>query len=150
MLALGDGGSYELHHDREYWAIRNSAGLIDVSPLHKYTIRGPDAERLMKEMQTRLRKFNLELHPDKTRLIEFGRFAESNRRGRGGGKPETFDFLGFTHYCGTTRNGKFAVRRRTMSKRVRRKLSEVKAELLSRGIAVRKPSGSAAGQGAPA
>jgi hypothetical protein len=59
-----------------------------------------DAERFLEEWKERLRKFGLELHPDKTRLIEFGRFAAASRKQRGAGKPETFDFLGFTHICG--------------------------------------------------
>ena len=91
-----------------------------------------EAERFLAELRERFAKFGLELHPDKTRLIEFGRFAESNRRGRGGGKPETFDFLGFTHSCAKTRAGKFTVLRQTMRKRLRTKLSEVKAELRRR------------------
>jgi len=91
-----------------------------------------EAERFLTELRERFAKFGLELHPDKTRLIEFGRFAESNRRGRGGGKPETFDFLGFTHSCAKTRAGKFTVLRQTMRKRLRTKLSEVKAELRRR------------------
>jgi len=91
-----------------------------------------EAECFLAELRERFAKFGLELHPDKTRLIEFGRFAESNRRGRGGGKPETFDFLGFTHSCAKTRAGKFTVLRQTMRKRLRTKLSEVKAELRRR------------------
>ncbi len=91
-----------------------------------------EAERFLAELRERFAKFGLELHPDKTRLIEFGRFAESNRRGRGGGKPETFDFLGFTHSCAKTRAGKFTVLRQTMRQRLRTKLSEVKAELRRR------------------
>jgi len=91
-----------------------------------------EAERFWVELRERFAKFGLELHPDKTRLIEFGRFAESNRCGRGGGKPETFDFLGFTHSCAKTRAGKFTVLRQTMRKRLRTKLSEVKAELRRR------------------
>jgi len=91
-----------------------------------------EAERFLAELRERFAKFGLELHPDKTRLIEFGRFAESNRRGRGGGKPETFDFLGFTHSCAKTRAKKFTVLRQTMRKRLRTKLSEVKAELRRR------------------
>jgi hypothetical protein len=62
----------------------------------------------------RFARFGLELHPDKTRLIEFGRYAEKNRRGRGDGKPETFNFLGFTHGCGKTRKGGFTVLRQTL------------------------------------
>jgi retron-type reverse transcriptase len=64
-----------------------------------------EAERFLAELRERFAKFGLELHPDKTRLIEFGRWAERNRQGRGGGKPETFDFLGFTHSCAKTRKG---------------------------------------------
>ena len=64
--------------------------------------------------------------PDKTRLIEFGRFAAANRQKRGAGKPETFDFLGFTHICAKTKDGRFWVRRITISKRMRAKLQEVK------------------------
>jgi group II intron reverse transcriptase/maturase len=91
-----------------------------------------EAERFLVELRERFAKFGLELHPDKTRLIEFGRFADPNRRGRGAGKPETFDFLGFTHCCAKTRAGKFTVLRRTMRKRLRAKLKEVKTELRRR------------------
>jgi group II intron reverse transcriptase/maturase len=91
-----------------------------------------DAERFLADLRGRFAKFGLELHPDKTRLIEFGRAAASARRKRGLGKPETFDFLGFTHYCGKTRSGRFALRRRSISKRVRAKLKEVKTELKRR------------------
>jgi RNA-directed DNA polymerase len=95
--------------------------------------RREDAERLQQEVKRRLAKFGLELHPEKTRLIEFGRFAASNRQERGEGKPETFDFLGFTHICGKAKKtGHFVVRRKTASKRLRKKLSEVKAELKRR------------------
>ncbi len=88
-----------------------------------------DAERFLSELRERLAKFGLELHPDKTRLIEFGRFAAANREKRGSGKPETFNFLGFTHVCGKTKKGWFQVRRLTMRKRMRAKLLEVKTEL---------------------
>jgi len=92
-----------------------------------------DAERFLKELAERMRKFGLELHPEKTRLIEFGPYAAANRRRRGQGKPETFDFLGFTHICGKKRsNGMFTVLRQTIRKRVQAKLSEVKAELKRR------------------
>ena len=77
-------------------------------------------------------KFGLELHPDKTCLIEFGRFAAGNRKERGQGKPETFNFLGFTHICGRSRKGGFRVERRTIAKRLRSKLGEIKAELKHR------------------
>ena len=69
-----------------------------------------DADRFREHLTERLKKFGLELHPDKTRRIEFGRFAELNRKKRGEGRPETFGFLGFTHICGKTRNGKFALK----------------------------------------
>ena len=85
-----------------------------------------EARRFLTELRERFAKFSLELHPDKTRLIEFGRFADENRRGRGDGKPDTFDFLGFTHACGKARNGKFIVLRQTIKKRLRNKLREVK------------------------
>jgi len=91
-----------------------------------------DAVRFLSELRERFRKFNLELHADKTRLIEFGRFAAENRRRRGDGKPETFDFLGFTHVCDKTRNGKFIVLRQTMRQRLRAKLKQLKEELRTR------------------
>ena len=92
-----------------------------------------DAERLHKDLEERFDKFKLRLHPEKTRLIEFGYFAASNRRRRGQGKPETFNFLGFTHICGKKRsNGMFTVYRRTISKRDRAKLKEIKAGLRRR------------------
>ena len=92
-----------------------------------------DAERFWKELAERLRKFRLELHPDKTRLLEFGPFAAVNRARRGQGKPETFDFLGFTHICGKKRSNRmFTVLRQTIRSRLQAKLSAVKAELKRR------------------
>ncbi|MGH2885912.1 MAG: group II intron reverse transcriptase/maturase [Solirubrobacteraceae bacterium] len=91
-----------------------------------------DAQRFLAELRERLAKFGLELHPGKTRLIEFGRFAATNRQARGLGKPETFDFLGFTHICARMRDGRFWVRRITISKRMRAKLREVKDQLKRR------------------
>jgi RNA-directed DNA polymerase len=92
-----------------------------------------DAERFRAELTERFRKFALELHPDKTRLLEFGCFAAENRKKRGEGKPETFNFLGFTHICGRKRsNGRFTVLRQTMRKRLQAKLSEMKIELKRR------------------
>jgi RNA-directed DNA polymerase len=88
-----------------------------------------EAERFLREFQERLAKFGLEIHPEKTRLIEFGRFAEVNRKQRGEGKPETFTFLGFTHYCGRNSKGSFVVWRRTAAKRMRAKLLQLKQEL---------------------
>jgi RNA-directed DNA polymerase len=92
-----------------------------------------DAERFRQELAERLGKFGLELHPEKTRLLEFGPFAAENRKRRGQGKPETFDFLGFTHICVKKRsNGRFTVLRQTMRKRLQAKLREVKTELRRR------------------
>ena len=92
-----------------------------------------EAEQCLAQLCERLRKFNLQLHPDKTRLIEFGRFASKDRKGRGEGKPETFDFLGFTHICGKPRKGGgFIVLRHTMRKRFVRKVREIKADLYRR------------------
>jgi hypothetical protein len=88
-----------------------------------------DAERFLADLRARFAKFGLELHPDKTRLIEFGRYADRARAARGVGKPETFDFLGFTHICGKTKTGRFWLRRKTISKRMRAKLAEVKDQL---------------------
>ena len=82
-----------------------------------------DAVRFLEQLRERMRKFGLELHTEKTRLIEFGRFAEINRKRKSEGRPETFDFLGFTHICGRTKKGNwFTVRRQTVKKRLRSKL----------------------------
>jgi len=91
-----------------------------------------DAERFLRELKERLKQFSLELHPEKTRLIEFGRFAAHNRKRARLGAPETFNFLGFRHLCGTTASGKFQVMRRTMQKRMTAKLHELKTELQRR------------------
>ena len=92
-----------------------------------------DAERFRAELTERMRKFHLELHPEKTRLLEFGPFAIDQRQRRGEGKPETFNFLGFTHICGKKRsNGMFTVLRQTIRKRLQAKLNEVKTELRRR------------------
>jgi group II intron reverse transcriptase/maturase len=91
-----------------------------------------EAERFLREFRERLAKFGLEVHPEKTRLIEFGRFARANRKQREEGKPETFTFLGFTHHCGTNTKGHFVVWRRTAAKRMRAKLQSVKEELRRR------------------
>ena len=91
-----------------------------------------DAERFLRDLKVRLDKFALELHPDKTRLIEFGRFATVNRRKRGLRRPETFDFLGFTHYCRTQRDGMFGLGRKPVAKRVTRTLKRIKEELYRR------------------
>jgi RNA-directed DNA polymerase len=89
-----------------------------------------NAVRFRADLQQRLERFGLEVHRDKTRLIRFGSHAASNRRERGQGKPETFDFLGFTHICGKTRSGKFLLIRRTSNKRMRAKLKVTREGLL--------------------
>ena len=92
-----------------------------------------DAERFLHDWKDRMRSFGLELHPDKTRLIEFGRHAVEQRKRRGEGKPETFDFLGFTHVCGTMRKtGRFIVKRQTIRKRLSAKLHALQQELRHR------------------
>ena len=88
-----------------------------------------DAKQFLADLRERFAKFGLELHPEKTRLIEFGRHAARRRSARGLGKPETFEFLGFTHVCGKTRDGRFWLRRITISKRMRAKLREVNDQL---------------------
>jgi group II intron reverse transcriptase/maturase len=94
---------------------------------HRY-----DAERFHTELRERFTRFGLALHADKTRSVEFGRYAESDRRKRGDGKPETFNFLGFTHSCGKTRKGYFTVLRQTMRQRWQAKLRSLKEELRRR------------------
>ena len=88
-----------------------------------------EAQCCLQELKERLGKFGLELHPEKTRLIEFGRFAAERRSEAGLGKPETFSFLGFTHYCGKTHKGAFTIKRQSMAKRTRAKLLDIKARL---------------------
>jgi group II intron reverse transcriptase/maturase len=119
------------------WRKRHAHGDIIVVRFADDIVMGfqseRDARQFQGELAARFRKFHLELHPEKTRLIEFGPFAAANRRQRGDGKPETFDFLGFTHICARKRsNGRFTVLRQTVRKRVQAKLSEVKAELQRR------------------
>jgi len=90
-----------------------------------------DAVAFHQALEERVRKFSLELNAEKTRLIEFGRFAAENRAKRGEGKPETFDFLGFTHICARQRkDGRFTVRRKTIARRLRKKVMEVTKELM--------------------
>jgi len=91
-----------------------------------------DAQRFCAELQPRMEKFALSLHPDQTRLIEFGRFAATNRARRGLGKPETFNFLGFTHICGRSRRGLFQLKRKSRRDRMRAKLRAIKEELRRR------------------
>lgn len=91
-----------------------------------------EAQQFLVQLQERLAKFGLSLNASKTRLIEFGRFAARNRRKRGLGKPETFDFLGFTHCCSTNRSGGFQILRLTVKKRMRATLLAIRDELKRR------------------
>jgi len=120
----------------QQWSTKQTTGDVIVVRYADDFIVGfqhkAEAERFLTDLRQRFAKFGLELHPDKTRLIEFGRFAAENRRRRGQDKPEKFDFLGFTHLCGTTRSGGFTVLRQTMRKRFQAKLAEIKAELKRR------------------
>jgi group II intron reverse transcriptase/maturase len=121
----------------QQWRKRHAHGDVVVVRFADDFIVGfqyrPDAEQFLRELRERLRKFSLELHPEKTRLIEFGTLAWSNRQERGeAGKPETFNFLGLTHICAKTRTGRFLLLRRTMRARMRAKLKEVKADLQQR------------------
>src|SRR6266436_4779754 len=94
--------------------------------------REMDARRFWDALRKRFESFSLSLHPEKTRLIEFGRFAAANRKRRGLGKPETFNFLGFTFICGKSRRGKFLVKRKSRRDRMRAKLQAIKQELRGR------------------
>jgi RNA-directed DNA polymerase len=120
-----------------HWRTHRAAGDMIVVRYADDIVLGfehrTDAERFLQEWKDRLHKFGLELHSGKTRLIEFGRFAIANRERRDAGKPETFNFLGFTHICGKTRrNGRFTVTRKTIRKRLTAKLRELKEELRRR------------------
>lgn len=116
----------------EQWKRRHATGQVR---LVRYAVllfqRRQDAETMTAALAERLAKFGLHLHEDKTRLIEFGRFAEENRRRKGRG-PEVFDFLGVTHYCGKTRDGRFLLCQKTQRKRMIRKLKELRQEMRRR------------------
>jgi RNA-directed DNA polymerase len=120
----------------ERWRRREATGDIILVRYADDIIVGAqheaDALRFLDAMRSRLEKFSLSLHPDKTRLIEFGRFAAANREKRGLGKPETFKFLGFTFICDKTRRGKFQIKRKTRRDRMRAKLKEIKEEMRRR------------------
>ena len=119
-----------------WWRRRHAHGDVIIVRFADDFVMGfeyqQDAQRFLTELRERFATFGLELHPDKTRLIEFGRYVTPRRRARGLGKPETFDFLGFTHLCGKTRSGRFWLRRITISKRMRTKLREVNDQLKRR------------------
>lgn len=126
-----------LHYTFDLWAHRwrqrHCQGDVRIVRYADDTVLGfehrQEAEQFLAALRQRLAKFGLELHPDKTRLIEFGRFARERRKRRGLSKPETFNFLGFTHFCGKSRKGFFRVERHTKAERLRAKLAEVKASL---------------------
>jgi len=128
-----------LHYVYDLWAKvwrRCSDGEVIIVRYADDTVVGfehrRDADRFLAELRQRLAKFGLELNASKTRLIEFGRFAASHRQRRGLGKPETFDFLGFTHICGKSRSGRFLLHRHTIRKKLRAKLQLVRIELKRR------------------
>ncbi len=121
----------------EQWRKREARGDVIVVRYADDFVMGfqykHEGEAFLSALKERFAKFGLELHPEKTRLIEFGPWARKNRAARGEGKPETFNFLGFTHICGVKHgNGMFTVRRQTIRQRLAAKLSEVKAELRRR------------------
>ncbi|MGH2833363.1 MAG: group II intron reverse transcriptase/maturase [Solirubrobacteraceae bacterium] len=120
----------------EQWRCRHAHGDVIIVRFADDYIAGfehrDDAERFLRDLRERFAKFALELHPEKTRLIEFGRHAALDRRKRGDGRPETFEFLGFTHICAKTKRGRFKLKRVTSKKRMRAKLQEVKEELKQR------------------
>ena len=127
---------YALDLWAERWRRREATGdMIFVRYADDFIVgfqHEADARRFLDEMRKRLQEFALSLHPDKTRLIEFGRFAAANREQRGLGKPETFDFLGFTFMCGKSRQGFFLLKRKTRRDRMRAKLRMVKQEMRRR------------------
>jgi group II intron reverse transcriptase/maturase len=120
----------------DVWRTKRAQGDVVVVRYADDTVLGfqhqAEADCFLKDLRERLRKFGLELHPDKTRRIEFGRYAEERRKRKGEGKPEPFDFLGFTHISGKDRNGNFAVKRKTIRKRMRAKLQAIKQQLRQR------------------
>jgi RNA-directed DNA polymerase len=120
----------------QQWRTRRARGEVIVVRFADDFVVGfehrEEAEGFLSELRARFKEFGLDLHADKTRLIEFGRNAASDREKRGGGRPETFNFLGFTHSCSQTRKGKFTVLRQTMRKRWQGKLRALREELLRR------------------
>ena len=120
----------------DQWRRRNARGDVVVVRFADDIVVGfehrDEAERFGRDLRERLAKFCLDLHSEKTRLVEFGRYAAERRREQGLGKPKTFDFLGFTHICGKSQAGSFLLHRTTKRKRMQAKLKEVKAELMRR------------------
>ena len=129
-----------LHYVLDIWACqwrkRHARGEVIIVRYADDFVMGfqhpDDAQRFLQALRERFAKFGLELHPEKTRLIEFGRFAAERRKRRGEGPPETFNFLGFTHICGKTRKGAFTIHRRSIAKRFRATLQAIKQQLRKR------------------
>ncbi|MHB1528682.1 MAG: reverse transcriptase domain-containing protein [Acidiferrobacteraceae bacterium] len=117
----------------QQWRRRYARGTVVVVRYADDIVMGfqhqTDAIRFHQEVQGRLQRFGLTLHPDKTRLVRFGRFAPAQNRKQGLGKPETFDFLGFTHFCGVSRQGRFLIHRKTRRDRLHGKLKAISREL---------------------
>lgn len=117
----------------EQWRRRQARGDVVVVRYADDIVVGfqheAEAIRFRKELEERMRRFKLELYPEKTRLLRFGKYARAQRQERGQRRPETFDFLGFTHICGRSRSGKFLLTRQTMAKRLRSRLKELEEEL---------------------
>jgi group II intron reverse transcriptase/maturase len=115
------------------WRKRHARGEVSIVRYADDFVIGfreeSDARRCLAELRERFAKFGLELHPDKTRLIRFGRYAEQRRAERGEGRPETFDFLGFTHICGKTRKGEFTIHRKSSRKKFQAKLKELRVKV---------------------
>jgi RNA-directed DNA polymerase len=120
----------------DQWRRRHAHGDVILSRFADDYVAGfehrEDAERFLADLRGRFAEFGLELHPEKTRLIEFGRFAAQNRARRGDRKPDTFDFLGLSHICAEDRHGRFKLKRVTSKKKMRSKLKSVKAEMRRR------------------
>ena len=120
----------------QHWRKTNAKGDVIAVRYADDTVVGfqykHEADKFLSDLNDRMRKFGLDIHPEKTRLIEFGRFAIERRMKSGNGKPETFNFLGFTHICGKSQKGKFLLLRNTITKRLRAKLQEIKEELIRR------------------
>ena len=134
----------------EQWRTRHAKGDMIVVRYADDTIVGfqhrQDAERFLIDLKERLAKFALSLHLEKTRLLEFGRYAAERRAERGQGKPETFDFLGLTHYCTTRKDGTdFQLGRKTQRKRMKAKLRETKETL--RRLSIRRATSRDGGSG---
>ena len=121
----------------DQWRRKQAAGDVIIVRYADDAVLGfeyrDEAQRFLRQLRERLGKFGLELHPEKTRLIEFGRYAAKRRKEHGERRPETFNFLGFTHICGTNQGtGYFVIHRKTMGKRMAAKLKEIRAQLRQR------------------